>query len=103
MRAKPFRCGYRITLNLDDALGEKIFQETFETRLQEADKFYHQLAPFIHNEDLRNVQRQAFAGMMWCKQYYLYDVSTWLKGDPSTINPPTERKRGRNAHWHQSR
>jgi len=86
--------------NLDDALGEKIFQETFETRLQEADKFYHQLAPFIHNEDLRNVQRQAFAGMMWCKQYYLYDVSTWLKGDPSTINPPTERKRGRNAHWH---
>ncbi len=85
--------------NLSDPLGD-IFKETFNTRQQEADKFYHQLAPFIHDEDMRNVQRQAFAGMMWCKQYYLYDVSTWLKGDRSTINPPTERKQGRNKHWH---
>ncbi len=84
---------------LSDPLGS-VFEETLCIRKEEADKFYHQLAPFVHNQDLSNVQRQAFAGMMWGKQYYLYDVSTWLKGDPDTINPPTERKRGRNRHWH---
>ncbi len=76
------------------------FQETLQTRQQEADKFYHQLSPLIDDTDMRNVQRQAFAGMMWGKQYYLYDVNTWLKGDPNTINPPTERQQGRNKHWH---
>lgn len=85
--------------NLSEPLGDT-FEEIFNARQQEADKFYHQLAPFIHDQDLSNVQRQAFAGMMWCKQYYLYDVSTWLKGDPNTIAPPTERRRGRNRHWH---
>ncbi|MGB3296425.1 MAG: glucosidase [Phormidesmis sp.] len=84
---------------INDPLGSR-FEETFTTRQQEADKFYHQLSPFIHSEDLSNVQRQAFAGMMWGKQYYLYDVSTWLKGDPDTIAPPPQRRRGRNKHWH---
>ena len=85
--------------NVVDPLGDG-FETTLNIRQEEADKFYHQLSPFIHTEDLRNVQRQAFAGMMWGKQYYLYDVSTWLKGDPNTINPPKERMRGRNKHWH---
>jgi len=85
--------------NLDDPLGAQ-FDSTLALRKEEADKFYHQLSPFIHTDDLRNVQRQAFAGMMWNKQYYLYDVSTWLNGDPDTITPPPNRKRGRNAHWH---
>ncbi|MGD1898699.1 MAG: glucosidase [Phormidesmis sp.] len=76
------------------------FEQVFVTRQEEADKFYHQLSPFIHTDDLKNVQRQAFAGMMWTKQYYLYDVSTWLNGDPDTIPPPPARKRGRNQHWH---
>ncbi len=85
--------------NLDDPLGAQ-FDNIFALRQEEADKFYHQLSPFIHTDDLKNVQRQAFAGMMWNKQYYLYDVSTWLDGDPDTITPPPNRKRGRNAHWH---
>ncbi|MEL7330972.1 MAG: glucosidase [Cyanobacteria bacterium J06560_2] len=84
---------------LSNPLGDQ-FEQTFLQRQEEADKFYHTLSPFIHTDDLKSVQRQAFAGMMWTKQYYLYDVSTWLKGDPDTINPPTERKRGRNQHWH---
>ncbi|MEL7071146.1 MAG: glucosidase [Cyanobacteria bacterium J06581_3] len=82
-----------------NALGD-IFDQTFAARKEEADKFYYQLSPFIHTNDQRNVQRQAFAGMMWCKQYYLYDVNTWLKGDPETLTPPEDRKRGRNRHWH---
>ncbi|MGD1866607.1 MAG: glucosidase [Phormidesmis sp.] len=84
---------------LSDPLGTE-FDQVFHTRKEEADKFYHQLSPFIHTKDLENVQRQAFAGMMWGKQYYLYDVSTWLKGDPNTLTPPPARKRGRNQHWH---
>ena len=27
--------------------------------------------------------RQAFAGMLWCKQFYHYDVRRWLDGDPA--------------------
>ena len=84
---------------LSDPLGSA-FEEMLAQRKQEADKFYQALTPSVQTEDLRNVQRQAFAGMMWTKQYYLYDVSTWLKGDPQTINPPPSRKRGRNSHWH---
>lgn len=30
---------------------------------------------------MRNVQRQAFAGMLWSKQFYHYIVEDWLKGD----------------------
>ncbi len=85
--------------DLSDPLGSE-FDQLIALRQQESDKFYHALSPFIHNADLNNVQRQAFAGMMWSKQYYLYDVTTWLKGDRSTVRPPVERKRGRNSHWH---
>ena len=85
--------------SLSDPLGGN-FDEILEQRKEEADKFYYELTPFIQIEDMRNVQRQAFAGMMWTKQYYLYDVSTWLKGDPATVSPPPSRLRGRNSHWH---
>ena len=93
----------KLRLSEDPALGDPLgheFGEIFEQRQQESDKFYHALTPFVETEDLRNVQRQAFAGLMWTKQYYLYDVSTWLKGDPNTVKPPTSRLRGRNSHWH---
>jgi hypothetical protein len=45
------------------------------------------------------VQRQAFAGMLWSKQLYHYDVRTWLEGDPAEPPPPPERKQGRNHEW----
>ena len=86
-------------LALSDPLGMD-FSEIIDNRKEETDKFYHALSPFVSDQDLKNVQRQAFAGMMWTKQYYLYDVSRWLKGDPNTINPPASRLRGRNSHWH---
>jgi hypothetical protein len=43
--------------------------------------------------------RQAFAGMLWCKQFYNYDVATWLDGDPSQPAPPPERELNRNGRW----
>src|SRR5438445_10509588 len=48
-------------------------------------------------EDARRVQRQAFAGLLWSRQFYHYDVAVWLDGDPAGPPPPEERKGGRNA------
>jgi hypothetical protein len=83
--------------NLVDPLGDQ-FSSTFAVRKQEADKFYQKITPFPLSEDMRNVQRQAFAGMLWCKQYYHYIVEDWLKGD---ADAPllAERKKGRNREW----
>jgi len=86
------------TVNLVDPFGKE-FNTTFSNRKQEANKFYHRVTPFQLSEDRSNVQRQAFAGMLWCKQYYHYIIEDWLKGDLATPKPPVERKRGRNRDW----
>jgi len=83
---------------LDQPLSRE-FDTTFELRRQEADAFYERVTPFELPEDMRNVQRQAFAGMLWNKQYYRYRVSHWLNGDPGSPPPPEKRKRGRNHEW----
>ena len=75
------------------------FDATFSTRQQEADEFYQRITPFPLSEDMRNVQRQAFAGMLWSKQYYHYIVEDWLKGDPAAPPPPSDRKKARNHEW----
>ncbi len=75
------------------------FEGVFSQRLTEADEFYAALQPTSLSEDERNVQRQAFAGMLWSKQFYYYDVEQWIKGDPSQPAPPAERKAGRNRDW----
>jgi hypothetical protein len=75
------------------------FDEIFARRQGEADEFYADLQPASLNEDERNVQRQAFAGMLWSKQFYHYNLEEWLNGDPSQPAPPDERKKGRNREW----
>ncbi len=77
----------------------KAFDDIFAARLAEADEFYTQRTPQGIVEDARKVQRQAFAGMLWSKQVYHYDVRTWLEGDPACPPPPPERKHGRNSDW----
>jgi len=77
----------------------KAFDDIFAARLAEADEFYTQRTPQGIVEDARKVQRQAFAGMLWSKQFYHYDVRTWLEGDPACPPPPPERKHGRNSDW----
>ncbi|SDV49760.1 MGH1-like glycoside hydrolase domain-containing protein [Chitinasiproducens palmae] len=67
-------------------------------RRAEADEFYAALQPGL-DEDARNVQRQAFAGLLWSKQFYFFDVQRWLAGDPLQPPPPASRKHGRNADW----
>jgi len=75
------------------------FGSIFDTRLAETDEFYHELQKEITNEDEKLVQRQAFAGMLWGKQLYYYNVHHWLKGDPMQPPPPPQRLAGRNHTW----
>jgi hypothetical protein len=75
------------------------FDRLFATRICEADEFYRPLAPEGCSEDERRVQRQAFAGLLWNKQFYHYDVRRWLRGDPAGPPPPRERLHGRNSGW----
>ncbi len=51
------------------------------------------------SEDARLVQRQAFAGLIWGKQSYHYDVDRWLKGDSTQPAPDPRRQFGRNHEW----
>ncbi|HEY6169420.1 MAG TPA: glucosidase, partial [Verrucomicrobiae bacterium] len=75
------------------------FDKVFVQRRQEADEFYAGLQQDIADADARHVQRQAFAGMIWSKQFFYYDVPEWIKGDEAQPPPPRERKHGRNAEW----
>ncbi|MBE0619077.1 MAG: glucosidase [Burkholderiales bacterium] len=75
------------------------FDAIFALRKDEADAFYQRVTPFALPEDMRNIQRQAFAGMLWSKQYYHFLVRRWLDGDPAGPPPPEARKRGRNRQW----
>jgi len=76
------------------------FDQVFDRRQMEADEFYRGVIPTTLSPDEINVMRQALAGMLWSKQFYFYDVETWLRErgfDPflsTTGNPP------RNFQWH---
>ena len=92
-----------IELSLTDQTAERFpetFATTFDVRKREADEFYAKRIPAKGlSEDAVNVQRQAFGGLFWTKQYFHYDVEAWLEGDPSQPKPPAERLAGRNSDW----
>ena len=75
------------------------FEKLFKQRRAEADEFYANLQQNIAEADARAVQRQAFAGMIWSKQFFYYDIPEWIKGDSAQPSPPGERKWGRNREW----
>ncbi|HEY6071746.1 MAG TPA: hypothetical protein VIU85_10270, partial [Chthoniobacterales bacterium] len=75
------------------------YDAMFKLRRAEADQFYNELAPKILNDEQRAIQGQAFAGLLWNKQFYHYVVEQWLDGDPGQPPPPKERLTGRNAGW----
>ena len=89
-----------IRLRLAPEAGElgPAWAETLAARSREADEFYARLAPAATVDEAR-IMRQAFAGMLWSKQFYNYDVQRWLEGDPGQPTPPAERLGGRNAAW----
>ena len=75
------------------------FDEIFSGRTIEADEFYAGVISQELSDDAKNVQRQAFAGMLWSKQFYHYIVREWLEGDPAMPKPPDSRLEGRNHEW----
>ena len=88
----------RFTDQQIDAPFDQEFEATFKQRQAEADEFYETLTPNL-DADARNIQRQAFAGLLWCKQFYNYDVQIWLQGDSAESAPPAQRLNGRNSDW----
>jgi hypothetical protein len=77
----------------------KEFDAIFAQRAREADTFYETVIPKRLSDDAKNVMRQAFAGLLWSKQFYHYDVRRWLDGDPAGPPPPAGRAQGRNHEW----
>ncbi len=75
------------------------FDEIFQARLAEADAFYAEKIPASLSEEEKRVSRQAYAGLLWTKQFYHYVIEDWLTGDPDQPPPPESRKRGRNNDW----
>jgi hypothetical protein len=78
---------------------EAEFDRTFARRVAEADEFYADRIPAAATAGERAVARQAYAGLLWSKQFYHYIVEHWLEGDPAQPPPPSERRKGRNADW----
>jgi hypothetical protein len=75
------------------------YDATMADRASEADQFYAELAPAGTSPERAAAMRSAFAGMVWGKQFYRYDVQKWLDGDPNEIAPPPGRGEIRNGHW----
>jgi hypothetical protein len=99
--------GGEVCLRLRLALGDaprpsrEEFDQLFRDRIREADEFYAELLPTGLTEDEARVARQAYAGLLWSKQFYHYIVKDWLEGDPQQPLPPASRATGRNADWPQ--
>ena len=81
-----------------DPFGEG-FERTFADRIAEAEAFYLTRNPIKGNDETRRIARQAYAGLLWTKQFYHYAVREWLRGDPNQPTPPFERQFGRNHDW----
>ncbi len=73
-------------------------EEIFKARKAEADDFYAQHIPQEATPEERNVSRQAFAGLLWCKQFYYFIAEKWMSGDPTQIAPPQERMK-KSEEW----
>jgi glycogen debranching enzyme len=78
---------------------EHEFDQLFSRRETDADNFYWRITPLPISDELRQIQRQAFAGMLWTKQFYHFIQEDWYHGDPVSPKPPQNRANGRNKEW----
>lgn len=76
------------------------FTRIYRLRLREMHEFYDVLQHPRLDEEARQLQRQAYAGLLWSKQLYYFDVKQWLEGDPAGPSPSPDRRYGRNRDWH---
>ncbi|MBI4849652.1 MAG: glucosidase [Nitrospirae bacterium] len=84
---------------IKDGPFDREFDSIFQQRIVEADQFYGQFEPDEPVSDVIQVQRQAYAGLLWSKQYYNYELMSWLRGDKGQPSPPESREHGRNHDW----
>jgi hypothetical protein len=82
----------------EEPFGEE-FDKLFARRIAEADAFYASRVPPGASPEEASVIRQAYAGLLWSKQFYHYIVKDWIEGDPSQPPPPSIRGAGRNHDW----
>ena len=91
-RAVHLRLGDRV----EPAFSAAFVDALISARRNEADVFYQDLSPTEVSEELRSIQRQALAGMIWSKQTYRYGIVPWLRGDEAI---PQHRHMERNVNW----
>ncbi len=75
------------------------FDQRVASQAKQADAFYADVGIDRLPPAERPIARQAFAGLLWSKQFYHYSVKDWLDGDPDQPVPPASRQTGRNADW----
>ncbi|KAL9068671.1 MAG: hypothetical protein Q9157_006433 [Trypethelium eluteriae] len=90
---------FTVSPRYEGYVDEELFDDIIEQRRAEADEFYHRMTPMPMSDDLRNIQRQALSGMLWCKQFYHFIWDEWANGDPGNPPPPPSRKGVRNQQW----
>jgi hypothetical protein len=89
----------RLTNRADSKPFSLGFEKVFTVRKQEADDFYNTILPTDINDDLRNIQRKALAGLLWSKQYYHFDVERWLNTSDGITPVNSGKQKGRNNDW----
>ncbi len=90
---------FRARLSRKHTLSMTDFSDLLQGRKREADEYYASLQRGVTDPDAVLIERQAFAGLVWTKQFYHYEVFTWLRGDPTQPIPPASRRTGRNSDW----
>ncbi|WP_462249900.1 MGH1-like glycoside hydrolase domain-containing protein, partial [Ferruginibacter sp.] len=89
----------RLTSTADDKPFSLGFEKIFTVRKEEADDFYKAILPNDISDDLKNIQRKALAGLLWSKQYYHFDVESWLTGTDGITPVNSSKLMGRNSDW----
>lgn len=89
----------RVDKESPESVDAPTFDACFDLRKREADEFYEERMSRALNEDERNMSRQAYAGLLWTKQFYYYISERWLEGDPAQPPPPASRKTVENREW----
>ena len=74
------------------------FDQVVQARISEADEFYRTRIPEEFTKEERRVSRQAYAGLLWSKQFYFY-VGAAATADPKQETAQTEPARKRNEKW----
>jgi len=91
----------QLRLAAEDAGSAPAADQLFQQRVGEADEFYGMWLRNGYTDESRRIARQAYAGLLWTKQFFYYSVAQWLEGDPAQPAPPPGREHGRNSDWKQ--